>query len=162
MPKMLLLAKMTVIFSPLAAAETVSPVPDGDQVAVALVGVDDLVGVDGLDAGGHRRSPAMEGVDAVGVAVIIEEAGAAHRSHHDGLFQQPHFLQDLAHDLVGDAVAAAGAVVTLYVVEIGAFLIDHRHVSAPPRSAGRSPGKYPWPPASCRPDGSKDTTVWCR
>ena len=61
---------------------------DRGQVAVALVGEDDPVGQDALDAGGHGRGAAVRGFDEIGVEIVVGKNRAAHRRNADGFLAQ--------------------------------------------------------------------------
>ena len=102
---------------------------DGGQIPVALIGEDGLVRVGALHRGRHRRSPAVGGLNGVKGEIVPGEDGAAHRADADGGSQGVHLLQDLANELMYDAVAASGAVVELRVLEALGLLINRRHVT---------------------------------
>ncbi|CAN4016138.1 Manganese transport regulator, partial [Dysosmobacter welbionis] len=105
---------------------------DGGQVTVALVGEHRLMGMGALDAGSYGRRPAVGGLLHVAVEILVREDGAAHGAHADGVIQQTQLHQRLCHQLVDDAVVAAGAVVELHVRQAPGFLIYDRHVTCPP------------------------------
>ncbi|MPN31661.1 hypothetical protein SDC9_179135 [bioreactor metagenome] len=85
-----------------------------------------------LDAGGNGGGAPVGGLLHVAAKILIGEHGAAHGTHADGRIQQVHLLHRLGHQLVNDAVGAAGAVVELHVRQSLGFLIDNRHVTPPP------------------------------
>ena len=58
--------------------------PDGGEVAVALIGKDDVAGPHALDAGGHGQRPAVRRLDAIKVPVVIRHHRAADRRGDDG------------------------------------------------------------------------------
>ena len=94
---------------------------DGGEVAVALIGDDDVVGTGALDAGGAGGSAAVGDLNVAGVEIVVGENGAADGADEDGLILQAEFFDSLGDELVGDAVAAAGAVVGL-VLEVALAL----------------------------------------
>ena len=102
---------------------------DGGQVAVALIGEHGLVGVGALDAGGHGGGTAMGGLQHVAAEIVIGEYGAAHGADADGVVQQAQLHQGLGHQLVDDAVVAAGAVVQFLVGQSSGLLIYDRHIT---------------------------------
>ena len=108
---MALLTKMVVML--LAARGGVDDLggADGGQVAVALVGEDDAVGLDALDAGGHGRRAAVRRLDEVDVEVVVGQHRAAHRRDADGALADAQLVDHLGHQAVDDAVDAARAVV---------------------------------------------------
>ena len=83
---------------------------DGGQIAVALIGPDDLVGMNPLDAGGGGRGSAVHRDDRVSIKEHGVHAAAAHRGHGDGVVLDTQLINYLCHQICGDAVAAAGAV----------------------------------------------------
>ena len=82
-----------------------------------------------LDAGSHSGRTAVGGLLHVAVEVLIGEDGAAHGAHADGVVQQSQLHQGLRHQLVDDAVVAAGAVMQLDVCQALGFLIYDCHVT---------------------------------
>ena len=94
---------------------------DGAHVAVALIGEDNAFGA---GAGGHGAGTAVGGFEAVHVEVVVSEGGAAHGGHQDGPVGHAQLVQHLAHQAVGDAVVAAGAVVGHALVEHGIGVED--------------------------------------
>ena len=90
---------------------------DGGQVAVALVGHDEVLRPHALDAGGHRGAAAVRRLDHVDLEVVVEEHAAAGGSHADGVLLQVHLLDHFHEQAVDDAVAAAGAVVEVRLLE---------------------------------------------
>src|SRR5262249_6571464 len=83
---------------------------DGQAVAVAGDDPDGEVRTSHLQAGGEGGSATVDGVEAVGVHVVREAAGAANARHEDHLFalhaQRGQRLLHLGQDRV---IAAAGA-----------------------------------------------------
>ena len=102
---------------------------DGGQIPVPLIGENRLGGVGPFHGGGHRRGPAMGGLDGVEGEVVPGEDGAAHGADTDGGAQGVHLLQHLADELMYDAVGAAGAVVELRVLEALGLPVNRRHVT---------------------------------
>ena len=60
----------------------------------------------------------MRGLKAIHVKVVVGKGGAAHRRHQDGAVGNAQLVQHLAHQPMGNAVVAAGAIV-------GGALIEH-------------------------------------
>ena len=84
---------------------------DGGQVSVALIGEDDLVGLDALEPGRHGRRVAVRRLAGVGVEVVVSEDGASHRRNADGALADAQLVDHLAHKTVDQAMGAAGTVV---------------------------------------------------
>ena len=82
---------------------------DGGQIAVALIGEHQLIGVGALDAGGYRAGTAVGTGGAVIGDILHCKAAAAHTVDGDGLFQHAQLLQYLADQLKDRTVHAAGA-----------------------------------------------------
>ena len=82
---------------------------DGGQVAVALIGKDEIIRAGPFDAGGHGRGPAVGGLADIHVKIIIHEDRAAHRGGADGLFPEVVGIDTFRHQAVDDPVMAAGA-----------------------------------------------------
>ena len=74
---------------------------DGSQVAVALIGEDDAVRQDALDAGRHGRCASVRRFDKIGIEVVVGKHRAAHRRNADGLLQHAHLFQHFGDQ--GDA-----------------------------------------------------------
>ena len=102
---------------------------DGGQVAVALVGEHGLIGMGALDAGGNGGSAAMGGLHHVTGEVFVGKHGAAHGTDADGAVQQSQLHQGFRHQLVDDAVMAAGAVMQFLVGQSSGLLIYDRHIT---------------------------------
>ena len=100
---------------------------DGGQVAVALIGEDDLVRMHALGAGGHRRGAAMGGLVHIAVEVVIGKHGAADRGDANDVLLLELLREHLGHQTVDDAVGAAGAVVERRIREELGALEDGRH-----------------------------------
>ena len=100
---------------------------DGGQVAIALIGEDDLVRVYALGAGGDGRSAAMGGLVHVAVEVVIGKHRAADRGDADDVLLLELLRKHLGHQTVDDAVGAAGAVVERRIREELGALEDGRH-----------------------------------
>ena len=88
-----------------------------------------LGGMGALDGGGHRRGPSVGRLDGVEGKVVPGEDGAAHGADADGRPQGVHLLQNLADELMYDAVGAAGAVMELRVLEALGLPVNRRHVT---------------------------------
>src|ERR1019366_8698129 len=80
---------------------------------VSLIGDDDLIGTGALDAGGAGRSTAVRELHIADVEVVIREDRAADGANEDRLVLQAQLLERFGDQLVGDAVPAAGAVMSL-------------------------------------------------
>ena len=89
---------------------------DGGQVAVALIGEHQLVGLGALYAGGHGAGPAVRTGGAVVGDILHGKAAAADAVDGDGLFQHTQLLQHLADELEDGAVHTAGAEAHHHVV----------------------------------------------
>ena len=93
------------------------------QVAVALVGDHQAVGMGALGAGGHGGSAAVRRLDVAHVEVVIGEHRAADRADEDDAVLHPQVLDGFCDQLVGYAMPAAGTVVRL-VLQVGFALVD--------------------------------------
>jgi hypothetical protein len=102
---------------------------DGGQVAVPLVGEHRLGRVGALHRRGDGRGPAVGRLDGVEGEIVSGEDGAADRADADGRAQGVHLLQDLADELMYNAVGASGAVVELRVLQALGLLINACHVT---------------------------------
>ena len=91
------------------------PHPDRGQVAVALIGKDDLIGPDGLDPVGKDGSAAVGGLDEVHVDILVHDDGTAHRGDADSIILDPQLVYGLADQAVGHAVHTTRAVVRVHV-----------------------------------------------
>lgn len=90
---------------------------DGGEVTVALIGEDDVAGIEARDGGGNGGSASVCGLDPVDVDVVVGEYGAAYGSDADGLVLNAEFVDDFGEYLVNDAVGASGTVVCVRVQE---------------------------------------------
>ena len=95
---------------------------DGGHVAVALIGEDHGFRPGAAHARGHGAGASVRGFKAVHVEVVIGKGGAAHCGHKYGAIRHAQFVQYLAHQPVGYAVVAAGAIVGLALVEHGIYV----------------------------------------
>ena len=84
---------------------------DGGEVAVALVGEDDVLGPQAAGGGGDGGSAAVGGLNPVDVDVVVCKDGASYGSHADGAVFETQLGYHFGDELVHHAVAAAGAVV---------------------------------------------------
>ncbi len=91
---------------------------DRGQIAVALIGNDDLVGMRALDAGGDRRGASVRRLDVAHIEVVVAEHRAADRRDENGVVLQTEFVDGFGNQLVRNAVTAAGTVMRL-VLEFG-------------------------------------------
>ena len=107
---------------------------DRGQVAIPLVGEDNAVRQDTLDAGGHGRGAAMGRFHEIRRKIVVGKDRAAHRRHADGTVGQAHLVQHFGDQAVRRAVRAAGAVVRGRIGKRqGAFIdqvlrSDHSHI----------------------------------
>ncbi len=90
---------------------------DRGEVAVALVGDDDGLGVGQLVAQRDRGGAAVGGLGVADIEIIKGKHGAAHRADEDGAVLQVQLLDDLGEVAMDDAMAAAGAVVRAMALE---------------------------------------------
>ena len=121
---MALLMKITVMI--LAAQRRVHDLghADGGQVAVALVGEDNLIGLDALDAGGHGRGAAMRRLDEIDLKVVVGKHRAAHRRDADGVLADAQLVDHLGDQAMRHAVRAAGAVMRVHIAQRVGPLVD--------------------------------------
>ena len=84
---------------------------DGRQVAVALVGEDQIAGIEPLHGRSYGQGASVGGLDPVDVDIIVCEYGAAHGRNAYGLFREAHLLDDLGDQFMYRTMTAAGAVV---------------------------------------------------
>ena len=84
---------------------------DRREVAVALIGEDDRVGMGALDAGRDCRSSAMRRFDHVAFKIVVGKDGASDRRDADGVTEDAELVDGFRHETVDDAVRTAGAVV---------------------------------------------------
>ena len=97
---------------------------DSSQVAVALIGEDEAVGVETLDGGGNCWSTAMGSLLKVDIKIIVGKHGTSDRGYTDGLVLNTHLVDNLGDDAVSSAVAAAGAIVHNVVGQHFGFCIN--------------------------------------
>ena len=119
---MALFTKNTVIFSPRLAACTISAVPIAARSPSPWYANHDLVGTGSLQPGGRGRSASVRHLHVAHIEVVVGKDGAADRADQDGLVLKIQVFQSFGDQFVGDAVAAAGAVVGL-VLEVGFTLV---------------------------------------
>src|SRR6185295_14329108 len=99
-------------------AQRVDQVVAADRQRVAVAGGHPHLelGVGDPDAGGHRRSAPVDRVEAVGVDVVREAAGAADaRHHHHLVLRESQLREDLLRGVQDRVVPAAGAPADLLV-----------------------------------------------
>ena len=98
---------------------------DRGQVAVTLVGEDELVGLRSSDSGRYGRRTAVGRLDEVDVEVVVGEDAAADRGDTDRALGQVHLVEQLADQAVDDAVPATRAIVgRLLAQRLGALVDD--------------------------------------
>ena len=83
---------------------------DSREVAVALIGEDDIVGVSALYAGSNCRSASVSGFDHVALEIIVSEYRAADRCDADCLPADVKLVESLGDQSVDDSVRTSGAV----------------------------------------------------
>ena len=98
---------------------------DRGKVAIALVGNHDLAGTSALDSGGTGGSASVGELHVAHIEIVIGEYGAADGADEDGFVLEAEIFESFGDELVGDAVAAAGAVVSL-LLQVGLALVNCR------------------------------------
>ena len=96
---------------------------DGSEVAVTLVGNDNLVRTGALDARGAGWGASVRNLHVADVEIVVGEDGAANRADENGLVLEAKILERFGDQLVGDAVSAARAVVRLALEVALAFVL---------------------------------------
>ena len=86
---------------------------NSSEVAVALIGDDNLVRVRPLHGRGHGGCATVRGLHVAGVEIVVGEHRAADRADEDGVILDAQFLQGFANQFVSDAMSAARAIVRL-------------------------------------------------
>src|SRR5208337_1781084 len=86
---------------------------DGCQIAVSLIGNDDLIRARSLYCRGRSWCTAVRNLHIAYVKIVVGKHRAAYRTHEDGLVLQPQVLQRFGNQLVDHSVSAAGTVVRL-------------------------------------------------
>ena len=86
---------------------------DCRQVAVSLIGNDDLVRAGSLDSRGRSRRAAVRNLHIANIKIVVGKHRAADRTHENRLVLQPQFLQRFRDQFVSHSVSAAGTVVGL-------------------------------------------------
>ena len=104
---------------------------DGSQVAVTLVGEDDVVRVAALDAGGGSRGAAVSRLDHVAGEVIISHNGAANGSNTDGLALDAQLIDGLSNQAMDNTVGTAGAVMEYRIGQRLGFFKNNSHGYSP-------------------------------
>ena len=97
---------------------------DGRQVAVALIGEDDVFRQRALDAGCNGGRAPVRRLNHITVEVVIRKHGAAHRGHPNCFAGEVEILKSLCHQTVHDAVGAAGAIMQRRIGE-GFWFFKH-------------------------------------
>ena len=93
---------------------------DGGQVAVALIGEHQRVGVAAFGAGGHGAGPPVGSKQIIVGEVSHAQTAAAYADGAGALVQHIHLLQHLADELEEGAVHTAGAE-AVYHIGLNAF-----------------------------------------
>src|SRR5215470_12200042 len=86
---------------------------DGGQIAVSLVGDDNLVGASALQACGSSRRASVRNLHVAHIEIVISEDGAAYGTHQNRLILKLEIFQCLGDQLMSYAVPAAGTIVRL-------------------------------------------------
>jgi len=107
---------------------------DGSQVTIALVGEDQIVRVDTLDAGGNSRSPAMGRLDHVTGKILVIVVGATDWRDTDCRIQNAHLDHDLGDQAMDDAMRTAGTIMERLVSQACGAGKDLFHVALLPAS----------------------------
>ncbi len=110
MPKLALLMKITVRFSPRACGMDDLTHADRSQVAVALIGEDDAIRQDTLDAGCHGRRASVRRFDEIGIEIVVGKHRASHRRNADRLVDQIHLFQHFGDQAMRHAMRTARAI----------------------------------------------------
>lgn len=97
---------------------------DAGEVAVALVGEHETVGPEALAGCGQRGSPAVRGLFPVDVEIPVGEDGTPDGADANGAFFHAHLFDHFGHELVHDAVRAAGTIVHGLFVHQGRLGVD--------------------------------------
>ena len=108
----------------------------GREVAVALIGEDDVVGIGELDARRDRGSSAVGRLLHVAVEVLVSEHGAADGRDADHSALEAEFVDGFGDQSVRYAVSAPRAVMQRGIGEHLGFLEYHCHIM-PPCAQGR-------------------------
>ena len=95
---------------------------NGGQVAIALVGNDDLVGTGALDGRGRGGRASVRRLHVSHIEVVIGKDGAAHGSNKNGAILQSHVCDGFGNQLMRDAMTASGTVVGLVLQIRFAFI----------------------------------------
>ncbi len=86
---------------------------DSGEVAVALIGEHEIVGIEARHCSSHSRRTAMSRLHPVDINIIICKNGASHRSYAHGFIGSTHFGEHLGNEAVNHTVAAARTVVCI-------------------------------------------------
>ena len=105
---------------------------DGGQVAVSLIGEDNIVRIHALAAGGHCRRPAVSGLHHVRVEVVVGKHGASDRRDADGLSLDAQLVNGFRHEAMNDPMGASGAVMKGRIRQDPGFFIHNGHLISPP------------------------------
>ena len=84
---------------------------DGSKVSVALVGKDQIFGMNALHGGCDRGRTAVRGLDHVAGEEVVGHDGAADGGYTHAGTLDAELVDDFSHQALHDAVTAAGAVV---------------------------------------------------
>ena len=102
--------KMTVVLASRCGVDGLGHA-DGSEVSVALVGKDQVFGVNALHGGCDRRRTTVCGLDHVAGEEVVGHNGAANRGHAHAGALYPELVDDFGYQALHNAVTAAGAVV---------------------------------------------------
>ena len=82
---------------------------DGGEVAVTLIGEDDVIGQHALDTGRDRGCTTMCSLDHVAAKEVVAHDRAADRRDADGLSLYAELVDGLGNQTMHDTVSAARA-----------------------------------------------------
>ena len=93
------------------------------QVAIPLIGEDETVWPQTLDARSHSRCTAMGSLLPIDIQIAVSEDCAAHRTNAHRLILHAHLLDNLGNELMNYAMRTARAVVHRGIVHQRRLLI---------------------------------------
>jgi hypothetical protein len=96
---------------------------DARQVAITLIGEDETVWPQTLDARSHSRCTAMGSLLPVDIQIAVSEDGTAHRTNAHCLILHTHLLDDLGNELMNYAMRTTRTIVHRGIVHQRRLLI---------------------------------------
>ena len=84
---------------------------DGREVAIALIGEHDLIGMNAFHARCNRGRTAVGRLEKVAAEKVVEHDRATNRRNADGLAFDSQFVNRLGHQAVDDSVRATRAII---------------------------------------------------